>query len=141
MDLFYANIEEIFAYDLMDVGKIEEVCGIDYLNKEEKSIVKRVCGYENTLINIDYALLNNDEILEIVKKQCLIVYLGLNQNRFEQEQKNELISANLMSINKEVFSDRDFLCRNISDITIDCKDYDIENIIKELLTKTLEYYS
>ena len=64
MDMFYANIEDIFAYELMDIGKVEAVCGVDYLLKEEKSIIKRVCGYDNTLINI---LTNNSSRFCLLK--------------------------------------------------------------------------
>ena len=141
MDMFYANVEEIFAYELMDLAKIEEVCGLEYLQKEEKSIIKRVCSYDNTLINIDYALLNNDDLCKIVKDNCLLIYLGLSIDGFVQEQKNELISESLISINKEVFEDRDYLCKNISDIIIDCKDLSFEEIVSQLLVRILEYYT
>ena len=140
MDMFYASIEEIFAYELMDIEKIEEICGLDYLVKEEKSIIRRVCGYENTLINIDYSLLNNDEILDEVDKNCLIIYLSLTEDRFEKEQIKEHISSNLMSINKEVFCDRDFLCKNISDITINCEDLNIDNLVNRITEQILQYY-
>ena len=141
MEMFYANIEEIFAYDLMDVGKIEEICGIDYLFNEEKSIIRRVCSYENTLINIDYAMLNKDEILELVAPKCLIIYLALDQNRFVIEQKNEMLSDNLIAINNEVFGDRDFLCKRICDICIDCGNFSNENIVDYTIQKILEFYS
>jgi len=141
MEMFYANIEEIFAYDLMDVGRIEEVCGVDYLFKEEKSIIRRVCGYDNTLINIDYALLNNDDILNHIKTKCLLVYLSLDRKRFIQEQKKEMISSNLISINNEVFDDRNFLCNRISDIKIDCDELDDDSIVNRTIETILNYYS
>ena len=52
-----------------------------------------------------------------------------------------MISNNLISINIEVFEDRDYLCRQISDINIECDKMQIEDICKNVLEKVLEYYS
>jgi shikimate kinase len=141
LDMFYANIEEIFAYDLMDVGKIEEVCGIDYLKKEKKSIIKRVCSYENTLINIDYAMLNDDETYEIVNENCLLIYLAIDELRFVCEQKNEMVSSNLTSINQEVFGDRDFVCKNMSDLVLECENLVETEIVELAINKIIDFYS
>ena len=141
MDMFYANIEEIFAYDLMNIAEIEEICGIDYLQKEQKSIISRVCSYDNTLINIDYTLLNDSDILKMIKDNCLLIYIALDSNRYFIEQNNELISSNQISINVDVFDDRDLLIRSISDLVVDCLKMNIDGVIDAVIRQILEYYT
>lgn len=141
LDMFYADIEEIFAYDLIDIGKVEKVCGIDYLEKEKKSIIKRVCGYENTLVNIDYILLNNEEILNIIKSTCVIVYLQMNSENYNVQQQNENLSNNMISINNDVFNERDILLCTESDIIVDVNCIEKNKIINVIFEKILKYYS
>lgn len=141
MDMFYASIEEIFAYDLVSVGEIEQVCGIDYLQREQRSIIRRVCGFDNTLINIEHTYLNDSEILKTVKDNCLLIYIALDANRYFIEQNNELISANQISINVDVFDDRDYLLRDASDLVVDCLKMDMTGIIDAVIIRILDYYS
>ena len=109
-----------------------------------ESIIKRAIEkgkVEIEIINFrDYSLLNNDEILNEVDKNCLIIYLSLTEERFEKEQLKENVSSNLMSINKEVFCDRDFLCKNISDITINCEEINLDNLVTRITEQILQYY-
>ena len=67
LDMFYANIEKLFEYELTDLNKVEEMCGIDFLVKEQISIIKRTCSYDNTLMCMEYPLLNNDDIYQLIQ--------------------------------------------------------------------------
>ncbi|MGN0960821.1 MAG: shikimate kinase [Christensenellales bacterium] len=141
LDMFYANIQEILEFELMDIEKMGEVCGVDYLLKEEKSIIRRVCSYDNTLINIEYSTLNIENNLDIVKNNCLIIYLKLNERRFQKEQTRENINNNVKNINKDLFHDRDFICNKLADIIVDCDDYKDNDLIDIIIEKILKYYT
>ena len=82
LDMFYANVQKIIEFELLDMHKMEEVCGKDYLEKKETSIIKRICTYENTILNVEYQLLNSDINFEILKNACIIVYLKIDKNRY-----------------------------------------------------------
>jgi len=141
LEMFYANIDLLFEYELSDMDKIEKVCGIEYLVKEQVSIVKRTSGYDNTLINIDYPLLNNDEILDIIKQNCLLIYIRISKDKFEKELNSNIDSDSLKIIEIDAFDDRDCLCQNMVDLVVDCVDDQIDNIVECIVKKIIEYYS
>ena len=140
LDMFYANVQQILEYELIDLMRIEEICGKEYLLKEEISIIRRICSYENTIINIEYANLNNETILNFVRENCLIIYLKLSDERFLEEQDKEELSANTKGLNLELLHERDAICTKISDIVLDCKENDIDDIIEDFIEKIVHYY-
>ena len=141
LDMFYANINKLFEYELTDLSKVEELCGIEFLIKEEVSIIKRTCTYDNTLICIEYPLLNNNEILKIVKDNCLLIYLGTTQENFNNELDRIEENNSIKIIEKDAFEDRDFLCRKMADLVVDCEDLQMDLLINRIVEKIVEYYS
>ena len=140
LDMFYANIEKLFVYELTDLNKVEEICGVDFLIKEQISIIKRTCSYDNTLMCIEYPLLNNNDILQLIKDNCLLIYLGVNKDRFKEELDNNEDSKSVRIIELDAFHDRDLLCRNIVDISIDSEQLEMNDLINRIIDKILEYY-
>ena len=141
LDMFYANINKLFEYELTDLSKVEELCGIEFLIKEEVSIIKRTCTYDNTLICIEYPLLNNNEILKIVKDNCLLIYLGTTQENFNNELDKIEENNSIKIIEKDAFEDRDFLCRKMADLVVDYEDLQMDLLINRIIEKIVEYYS
>lgn len=141
LDMFYANVEQILEYELQDMQRMEELCGKEYLLKEEKSIIKRVATYENTVVNINYSNLNNETNLNYIKSNCLLIYLKLEKDRYRREQDKENLTKNEKLINLDLYKDRDFICKNISDLTILCGELTKEEIINIILEKVIQYYS
>lgn len=141
LEMFYANIDELLEYELQDKNKIEEVCGREYLVKEELSVVKRACSFDNTVINIDYANLNNETALKYVKESCLIIYLRLNKDNFKKEISRDGQSFNQMIISNDLFEDRDLICSKITDIVVDIADININSALNNINEKILEYYA
>jgi len=139
LELYYANVEKILEFELFDHENIEKVCGKDYLQKEQNSIIKRLCTYEDTLINLNYYNLNNDEILNNIKENCLLIYLQVSLDKF-----NDAIDAldeNNHIIDKALFIDRDRICKSEADIVIDCKDLAVTDVVKLISDNIISYYS
>ncbi len=141
LEMYYANVEQIMEFELMDLHKVEEICGKEYLLKEEISIIKRVSSYENTLLNVEYSHLNNESSLLAIRENCLLIYLRLTSARFDKEQSRENVSENVRKINKDVMEDRDFICKNISDVTINCGNHSDSDLIDKIIEQIVEYYS
>ncbi len=141
LDMFYANINKLFKYELTDLDKVEQICGVEFLLKEEISIIRRTCTYDNTLICMEYPLLNNGEILNIVKDNCLLIYLGTTQERFDKEMDRFELSPSIKVIEKDAFEDRDYLCRNMADLVVDYEDFEMDLLINRIIEKIVEYYS
>lgn len=141
LDMFYANVEEILQFELIDMNKVEEICGVEYLMNEERSVIRRVCSYDNTLVNIDYSCLNDERNIEVVKDNCLIVYIRLDEKRFKKEQSKENINQSLKEINKDLFEDRDFMCCKLADISVDCEEYEENELVDIVIENILNFYT
>ena len=141
LDMFYANVEDILQFELMDMEKVEAICGIEYLMKEERSVIRRVCSYDNTLINIDYSCLNNEYNIEVIRENCLIIYLKLDEKRFKKEQDKESINQSVKEINQDLLKDRDFMCCKFADITVDCEEYNENELSDIIIEKILKFYT
>lgn len=140
LDMFYANASEIIQFELFDISRMEEMCGKDYLERKETAVLKRICTYENTIINIEYQLLNTETNYKFIKENCLIIYLKLSLNRYKKEVLEERMSDSAKSLNIDLFKDRDFICSKKADIVVDCKDIEGEELLGLIMQKLLGYY-
>lgn len=140
LDMFYANASEIIQFELFDIKKMEETCGKEYLEKKESSIIRRICSYENTIVNIEYFYLNNDVNYQFISDNCLIIYLRLNQKQYVEEIKKEDLSKSAMSLNADLYQDRDFVCSKKADIVVECNVCSEEELTDVILQKMLVYY-
>lgn len=141
MDMFYANIQEIIEFELMDMEKMEQVCGLDYLNREERSIISRISSYDNTLLNMEYSRLNDESILKTVKENCLVIYLRLDEKRFLKEIRKDNLNESARRLDVDMMPDRDYLCSRIADITVDCENLVENDLIDSIIENILKYYS
>lgn len=141
MEMFYANVQEIIEFELMDINKMEAVCGTEYLQKEEKAIINRICSYDNTIVNIDFASLNDEDNLQTVKDNCLLIYIKLNEKRYLRELAKDNLNESIKMLSQEMMSDRDFLCSRMADITVDCQDYQDTQLIDNIIESILKFYS
>ena len=140
LDMYYANVEEIIEFELIDLKFMEEVCGLDYLNKKELSIVRRLCTYDNTLMNINFNKLNSNKFLESVKKNCLIIYLEQSKKEYKRMLDSNGTTDNEKKICMQIFDDRHRISKNIADITIDCSDIGKQEILDKIITEILKIY-
>lgn len=141
LGMFYANIDDLLEYELEDRDRIEDVCGKEYLVKEELSVIKRACSFDDTVININYTNLNNETALAYVKNGSVLVYLRLTRERFKKEIEREGQSLNQKIIAMDLFEDRDFICGGLADIVVDCDDEETPQVLNKINEKILEYYA
>ena len=141
LDMFYANVQKIIEFELLDMHKMEEVCGKDYLEKKETSIIKRICTYENTILNVEYQLLNSDINFEILKNACIIVYLKIDKNRYWSLESHENLSNSVKLINSDLFEDRNFICEKKADIVVDCLELSGKELHDKFLEEIVKYYA
>ena len=141
VDMFYANIEHVLEYELIDAMKVETVCGKEYLLKEEMSIIKRICTYEDTIINMDFANLNNETNLKNIKDNCLVLYLRLSHDKYGIELSKENQSFTSHQLNMDLYEDRDIICSKVCDVVVDCDNNNIDELIDIIIERIVWYYS
>ena len=140
LDIYYANFDKIFEFEMIDLDRLEELCGREYLEKKETSLLKRLCTYDNTMININYRLLNSDINLSYIEDNCLIIYLKLSGDRYRTEILKDHATKGNMSINLDLYKDRNQLCEQHADIIINCKDLDINAIVDKIIVEILKFF-
>lgn len=140
LELYYANVQKILEFELFDYENIEKICGSEYLAREEKSVVRRLCTYEDTLINLNYFILNDDDVLKFIKDHCLLIYLHMTYNRFVEENKYSA-NDNRKTLENLLFEDRDKICSMEADIVVDCKEDNVDEIYKKVSSHIINYYS
>lgn len=138
LDMYYANVQKILDYEL-NVEDMERICGKDYLIKKQKSVIKRICEYEDSIINIDYSLLNNQDICSIIKNCALIIYVHIDKEKYLSELEKENINSNEKFICEDLYDDRCVVLQSVADIIIDYNDD--ENIFfEEFAIKLMNYF-
>ena len=105
------------------------------------SIIKRICSYENSVININYSNLNNETTLQDVRSSCLVIYLHIEKDRFSELIEREEEGFNYKQINKDLFVERDIICSQLADIVVDCKDFENNDVIDAVIEAIVKYYS
>lgn len=137
-ELYYLNIEELIEYSLLDKSKMIDVCGIDYMEKEENKIVSSINQYENTIVSMDFETFSRN-LKSIDRNKNRIVYLRTSKRQLEEEyihlkkvvdnQKSMYTKKSVMLSNLGrsliVFKERDELIKKNCDLLIK---YDISNI-------------
>ncbi len=78
LDMFVIDCHELIVYDLINPKEVVEKCGLEYLKKRERSVMKNCANYYNTAISINFDLLK--ENIEQFKNS-LIFYLRLPEDK------------------------------------------------------------
>ena len=130
--LFFANVDKFidFEFDCKNI----ELGGKEYIEKQEQKIIRRVCEFENTIIYIDYAKLNNPKTLKTIRENCVLVFIEMNFESYlksiefsDKTQEQKLIDIDL-------FNDRNTLCKISSDhiVSVDsCIFDDVVNAVNK----------
>ena len=134
-EMYFADITELIKFELMDVEYARALCGEGYIQKVERSKVKAVNGFENTLFTMDYSLLNDEINFERTKENSYIVYLKLGKLELEKQINSKKNPSNLIC---DVYEFRDSLCEKYSDFIVECDGKMTKKIIKELSDKFLQ---
>lgn len=137
LEMFYADAQDLVDYEL-NVEDMEKICGKDYLLKKKKSLIFNIFSYENAVINLDYAFLNDREIYEHVKSKSLIIFLKMDKPKFLTELDKENLTSSVKMINTDLFEDRQKILENLSHITVVFKSDD--TIIEDIEKKLINYY-
>lgn len=125
-DMFFADITELIKFELMDIEYARAVCGDDYIHKVERSKVKAVNTFENTMFTMDYSLLNDDFNLKFTQDNSFIIYLKLSKESIEKIANNNVNSGIIF----DVYEFRDELCDRYCDFYIDCDGKSEKEIIQ-----------
>lgn len=134
-EMFFADVTELIKFELMDVEYARVVCGDEYIHKVERSKVKMVSTFENTLFTMDYSLLNDEGSLKVTKDNAYVIYLKLSKDNLKKVIKEEDSRVSGESLIYDVYEFRNQLCEKYADIIIDCNELSQKEIVKTIADK------
>lgn len=137
-DMFFADISALIEFELLDVEHARVVCGEEYIHKVERSKVKMVNSFENTLFTMDYSLLNDESSFNLTKESSYIVYLRFSKDELETINSKYDVKTSSKSLIYDVYEFRNQLCEKYADIIIDCDDSSDNEIVKAITNKFLK---
>lgn len=138
LDMMYADCNDVMEFNLINTDMIN-IVGQDYFDKNESKTLEMLCGYENTVLTINFSTLNKKNNINAINNSCLIVYLKMKFDLFVELNKMEVLGT-LNKINEIAFKDRDALMTNISDVQVDIDEIDSQTVIKNILKEIESYY-
>lgn len=138
---FYLNMEELIDYSLVDKKRMEEVCGIDYMEKQEMKIVKSINDYENTVASMKYETFSKN-FSHINKEKNKIIYLSISQANFDKyktefeikNDKDKFVSSDI-EILSIAFKERDKFMKKNCNIEVKCDISNVKETVKLVYEK------
>ncbi len=140
LDMYYADVNALILFDISDTDEVLRLCGVNYLHKLETNKVKNVLSYDNTLFTLDFELLNQSKIKQMVQNNSLIVFLDMDKNSFCAKLKNQKLSKSDKQNQLDMFEDRRTVVKSFADIVVTCDGLNPVGVAKSLKTKLLDYY-
>ena len=139
-EMFFADVDALIEFDLINTNMVKDICGKEYLEKQERKKVKQVATFENTLITLRFALLNDDSNLKVLNENCLMIYLKLDKPTYDKKlgrNKNDKLNK---LINLSVFDERNKILEEKADLIVDCSELDMLKSAKLIKDTILKHY-
>lgn len=127
LGLHFADAKQIVEYDLFDSDEMIKKCGMAYFKKREKSSLKGLSNFEDSVIFLNYDLFVNNKMT--FKKITPKVYIKLAKRKLDK--KNDAISL-------LAYEERDKLLQDKADVIVEVSgdgNSAFNKIIKELKAK------
>lgn len=144
---YYLNTEELIDYKLFDKDKMAEVCGLDYMDKEQKKVIKSINSYEKTIISMNYETFSSN--IQNIEQKSQVIYLEFSKKQLQEEYdrlKKVVDSQKTVSAKKSValsnlsmgilvFEERDKFLKKNCKIAVKCDISNIDETVNSILTK------
>lgn len=140
LDMFFADINALIQFDIIDLEEAESVCGLNYIKKLEESKVKNVLSYDNTLLTLNSDMLNTQKICDMIKDKALVIFLDMDKKSFVAKLNNQKLDKIDRKIQIDMFEERTKITKELGDIVIDCSGKTTKTILSLISKKLFEFY-
>lgn len=140
LEMNFACVEELIEFDIISSEEVKNICGAEYLKKIQQKKVRQVSSFENTLIYINYALLNDKVNLSQLKNTSLLTYISMDKGNFTRKTRLEKLTKLERILADGVFEDRHNILKNHADIEIDCSNKLPIPATKMVIDTIINYY-
>lgn len=142
LDMFYADINDLVEFDVINSEDVENKMGTEYFEKLLNKQVQNVSQFENSVITADIKTLTKEKNVKALKESSIIVYLQVSAKKYMNflKKKNKGEMAPIDVINSNMFFDRDKLSGKACDILINCKTNFSGLIAKKIVKELNKFY-
>lgn len=84
LGMFFSDCKDLIEYDLMDSQAILANCGIAYLKEREKSAIKNMLNFSNSVLSCDYDIFKHNR--RCFTKKTFLVFLRLPQKCLDKKE-------------------------------------------------------
>lgn len=135
IDMYFLDVEELVNYNLFSKSEMLEKCGIEYLTKQETSVIKSCADYENTIMCMPYSYFFRNKMYTNFLDNSYIIYLYFSKKTLLK--KKDL--SKTFNTDMIVFEERDNNLNNICNKKINVSNKKNETIVNEILSLRGEY--
>ncbi len=132
LDMFLLDLKKLLEYEIVKKNEVIEKVGLDYLQKLEHSAIKKASTFENTVIVADYDNFLFKDNYKLFKEKAIIIYIKFSKLNLEK-QKEKISNLNLLN-----FTLRNKQLEKISDIILNVKNEDAQNVNNKIIEKLKE---
>jgi len=145
LDMSFLDTVELFNFDNAPRNQQTVIAefGLKVYRKSFRSTVKGASFFENTVINVDYPVLSSKDILDIVKQNCLVIFLDTGNKRAYNKIKKTKHSkelAKIYSLKEDVFEKYHSKIQAEADICIKCLKNGELKIVSDIIRHIKEFY-
>lgn len=92
LDMFFADVDDMIAYNLADLMSIKDKIGEEYINDKIKGQISMVSSFENTIYTLSISTMNIMEEPQKLQNDSLVIFLDTpTKIRREQITKDNLV--------------------------------------------------
>lgn len=137
LGMYYANLEDIIAYEILNMDEIKEKCGEEYLENLKKKVVGDVLEYENAVISLPLSICSKYNLTKTAFDKTLVIYLKFSKEEFDKIRKKNYDGK----VRAIAFATRDKYLAQNSDIIIPVTNFGQVQNIKKIKREVVAYFT
>lgn len=133
LDMFYASVNEMLEFDLINVMEAKQIVGSDYIETLENDKLKTLFSFDNAIITMDMGMFLRGDNAKVVNEAAYIIFLDIPYNLLMKLYKKEENKPEDFDSQMLVYNERGEFCRNICDFQIEIDCLNKRKIINQIL--------
>lgn len=146
LGMLFIDTDALLEYDYDKIPNLFEKHGEPYFRYLETKEIKRVCGFENTVISSGGGAVLKQENIDYMKEGCVVIFLDLSASGIVERLRGKVGDRPLLkdfSIHrvKQLLNDRYKLYLKAADIVIKCDGLELNGILDKIEEELLKAFS
>ena len=146
LDMFFFDALELFEFD--NIPRTFPIMlkefGEDYYRRKEKGIIGYASEFSNCVINLESGFSEKEESFNVLKENCLLVYLAEATNIVKEELEKQTFETEeeqkFFLVNEDVLKQRALRLETNADIIVNASEVSSLKIVSDTIRMIKNYY-